>query len=101
MLSCGIYLIYYYLIYFNQDEMIKTCNQINDNKQKLVLDLLNELKLWSNSPSNKSILQLIAFENDLNENLYDIINKLNNKLTISIMKNDSVLQNETNELLNK
>lgn len=83
------------------EEMIKASNQIN-NRQKMILDLLNELKLWSNSPSNKSILKLIKFENDLNEeNLYDLVTILVNKFTISLMKNDESVEDEANILLTK
>jgi hypothetical protein len=82
--------------------MIKTSSQTSNNKQKQILDLLNELKLWSNSPSNKSILKLIKFENDLNdETLYDLVSRLINKFTISLMKNDSDAEDEANVLLIK
>ena len=83
--------------------MIKTSSQAsNNNKQKMILDLVNELKLWSNSPSNKSILKLIKFENDLNdETLYDLVSKLINKFTISLMKNDGEVEDEANVLLIK
>jgi hypothetical protein len=82
--------------------MIKTSSQTSNNKQKQILDLLNELKLWSNSPSNKSILKLIKFENDLNDEiLYDLVSRLINKFTISLMKNDSDAEDEANVLLIK
>jgi hypothetical protein len=76
---------------------MKTSSQENGiNKRKQISDLLNELKIWCNSPSNKSILKLIKFENEFDENLYDFLNKVINKLLTNSHENHL-----DDELINK
>jgi hypothetical protein len=71
-------------IAYTDDLLSTSCKErqadCNVRKQKQVVEPLDELKIWCNSPSNKLILQSIIFENE--ENLYDSINRIysNNKL---------------------